>query len=71
MKTEQKLIKEILETTSNIEENYPELLKFANEMTVTIPDKETPEINVSILKDYNDSLKKMTKGNATLKKKHS
>ena len=64
MKTKLELIKEILETTSNIQENYPELSKFSDEMTITIPDKKTPEINASTLKDYNDSLQAMAKGYA-------
>ncbi len=70
MKTKSELNKEILETTGNIQENYPELLKFADEMTITIPDKEAPEINASSLKDYNDSLQEMAKGYANSSVKH-
>jgi NADH dehydrogenase len=70
MKTEGELNKEILETTSIIKENYPELLKFADEMTVTIPNKETPEINAEVLKDYNDSLQSMAKGYKNNSTKH-
>jgi hypothetical protein len=62
MKTKSELNKEILETASDIQVNYPELSKFVDEMTITIPDKETPEINASTLKNYNDSLQAMTKG---------
>jgi NADH dehydrogenase len=59
METEDELNKEILKSTGNIEENYPELSKFVDEMTITIPDKETPEINAITLKNYNDSLQSM------------
>jgi NADH dehydrogenase len=70
MKTKKELNKEILETTFNIQEQYPELSKFADEMTITIPDKETPDINAKILQDYNDSLKAMAKGYANSATKH-
>ena len=70
MKTKSELNKAILETASNIQENYPELSKFVDEMTITIPDKETPEINASTLKDYNDSLQAMAKGYANSSTKH-
>lgn len=62
MKTEKELNNEILETTRNIQENFPELLKFMDEMPVTIPNKETPEITTKILQDYNDSLQALVKG---------
>ncbi len=70
MKTKSELNKAILETTGNIQENYPELSKFVDEMTITIPDKQTPEINASTLKDYNDSLQAMAKGYANRTTKH-
>ncbi len=70
MKTKSELNKELIETADNIQENYPELSKFADEMTVTIPDKEIPEINVNTLKDYNDSLQAMVKGYANSSAKH-
>ena len=62
MKTEDELNKEILETIGKIHANHPELSNFEDEMTVTIPDQETPEINARNLKEYNDSLKAMAKG---------
>lgn len=56
MKTEAQLNIDILKITMNIRENYPELLKFLTEMTVTIPDKNNPKINIKILQEYLDSL---------------
>ena len=67
MKTEDELNNEILETTINIQENYPELSKFADEMTITIPSEKNPEITTKALKEYNDSLL----GIATEYAKHS
>lgn len=70
MKTEEELNKEILETRIKIQENYPELLPFADEMTITLPCKQNPEINASILKDYRDSLKGMATEYAKSTTKH-
>ena len=39
-----------------IGDKYPELSKYISEMTVTIPDVETPDINIKNLNDYHDSL---------------
>ncbi len=46
----------ILSTTILIQERYPELIKFLNEMPVTIPDEQNPEITIKTLKEYHDSL---------------
>lgn len=64
MKTKEELNKEILETTEKIQENYPELSKFEDEMTITIPSDVNPEITVKNLQEYNDSLQAMTRGYA-------
>ena len=70
MKTKEELNKKILETTVKIQENYPELSKFEDEMTITIPTEEKPEISPSTLKDYNDSLQDMAAKYAKYSKKH-
>ena len=57
MKTEAQLNNDILKITMNIRENYPELSKFLSEMQVTIPDENSPKINIDILQDYFNSLK--------------
>lgn len=59
MKTNDKLNNEILATASKIQENYPELSKFSDEMTVTIPSEQKPVINEKILKEYQESLQGM------------
>ncbi len=61
MKTESQLNADILKITLIIREKYPELSKFISEMPITIPDIESPEINVKILQDYYDSLDSMMK----------
>jgi hypothetical protein len=58
MKTEKELTENILKITMTIQEEFPELIKFLNEMPETIPDVEHPEINTKILQDYFNSLKK-------------
>ena len=57
MKTEAQLNADILKITLMIREKYPELSKYVSEMSITIPDVESPEINAKILTDYYDSLK--------------
>lgn len=67
MKTKNELNADILKTTADIQEKNPELLKFVDEMTVTIPSEVSPEITEATLKEYNDSLQNM----ATEYNKHS
>ena len=57
MKTEeQEVIDKIIATTTQIQEKYPELSKFLGEMPITIPNENNPKINISILKEYSESL---------------
>ncbi len=59
MKTEVQLNADILKITLLIRKEYPELSKYIAEMPVTIPNKESPEINAKMLTDYYESLKVM------------
>jgi NADH dehydrogenase len=70
MKTEVELYKEIIETTEKIRENHPELTKFEDEMTITIPSEQSPEISINTLNEYNNSLKAMAGEYAKNSKKH-
>jgi len=56
METEKQLNAKILAKTAEIFEKKPELAEFLSEMLITIPNKERPEINNEILKDYYESL---------------
>jgi hypothetical protein len=56
MKTKDELNANILKITMTIREEFPELLKYLNEMAITIPDEKNPEINFRLLQDYYDSL---------------
>jgi hypothetical protein len=56
MKTEAELNENILKITMTIRNEFPELTKFLNEMPVTIPIEQSPEINNKILQEYYDSL---------------
>ena len=56
MKTEAELSENILKITMTIRNEFPELMKYLNEMQVTIPDVATPDINNKILQDYYESL---------------
>lgn len=43
---------QILELTEKIRNEYPELLKYLNEMPVSIPNEENPEVHQTQLKAY-------------------
>jgi hypothetical protein len=57
METERELNSKIIALTLQILEYRPELLEFLNEMPITVPNENRPEINVGILKDYCESLR--------------
>ena len=61
MKTESELNDAILKVTMTIHNEFPELMKFLNEMPVTIPEVSNPEINTKILQDYYNSLENLLK----------
>jgi len=46
----------ILNMTMTIMDKYPELSKYLEEMPVTIPNTDNPEITISNLKNYYESL---------------
>ena len=61
METEKELNGKIMAITLLIQEKFPELLNFLNEMPVTIPNESTPEITSKKLTEYYDSLSKTLK----------
>jgi hypothetical protein len=61
VKTLQDIENEILELTTTIESNYPELYTLLDENPITIPSKKHPKMNISILVDYLESLKQILK----------
>lgn len=61
METINDLNLKITTITLLIQEKYPELAEFLNEIPITIPKEENPEINISILKDYFNSLDTLLK----------
>ncbi len=56
MKTEAELNEKIVKITMTIQSEFPELMKYLNEMPVTIPDAKNSQINNIILQDYFNSL---------------
>ena len=56
METKQDINDKILKITMAIQENYPELSKYLNEMPVTIPNENNPKINEQNLEKYYESL---------------
>jgi len=56
MKTMNELTGDILKTTIQIHGEHPELMKFLEEMPITIPDAGQPIITNAVLDEYNESL---------------
>lgn len=61
MKPIAEINKNILETIMDINKSYPELSKYIDEMPITIPDETAPEINATVLEDYEESLNSLLK----------
>lgn len=59
METEKSLNAKILYITMTIQERYPELSKYIEEMKVTLPTEKHPEIELANLKTYYNSLETM------------
>lgn len=56
METENEINGKILKIIKQIQEEYPHLAVLIDEMPITIPNENHPDVNVKILKDYYDSL---------------
>ncbi|MFA6271142.1 MAG: hypothetical protein WC657_08115 [Candidatus Paceibacterota bacterium] len=54
--TEKDLNSKILKITMRIKDHYPELSKYLEEMPVTVPSENDPEITLNQLKSYYESL---------------
>ncbi len=61
METENKLNEEILKMTMMIQEKFPELSKYVDEMPVSVPNNENPAVNQQNLQEYYDSLLALVK----------
>ena len=61
MESETELNAKILAITNKIKQSHPELLKYLDEMPVTIPDVEKPEVNVDTLRAHYESLCELLK----------
>ena len=59
MKTEKELNAKIMDLIMEIREKRPELVKYLDEMPITIPSESDPEITHRILKEYIESLKNL------------
>ncbi len=54
--TQKEWNEKIFQVTNLMKERYPELVKYLDEMTITIPDEKYPEVTIQKLKEYYDSL---------------
>lgn len=67
MEKENELNVKILALTMEIQEKYPELSKYLDEMPVTIPNVPNPKMNPATLQEYYESLYTLV---SEYKKKH-
>lgn len=61
MKRIQQLTQDIIELTFLIEQNYPELYQYLDEIPDTIPSSEHPSMDAKNLSNYLNSLKELLK----------
>ncbi len=61
MHTEKELNDGILKITMRINEKFPELSKYIEEIPITIPNAASPDISNKILKDYYNTLAALLK----------
>jgi len=59
MKKTQELLKEIMDITYKIENEYPELYKYLDENPITIPIIEHPNLDKKVFSDYLADLKNL------------
>lgn len=59
MKSEIEINAAILKLIMTVQNEFPELMKFLNEMPITIPNKKNPNINNKNLQDYCNSLENL------------
>lgn len=51
----------IVDLTTLIETEYPELYMFLEENPITVPSVNHPDINIKVMEDYLESLKQLLK----------
>ncbi|CAM2942698.1 hypothetical protein SAMN05444143_11211 [Flavobacterium succinicans] len=59
MKSVTELNDNIFRITQTIQNEFPELMPFLNEMTITIPMLHSPEVDQKALNDYYNSLRNL------------
>ena len=56
MKIEKEIETKIISITNKISQKHPELLKYLDEIPVTISDDNNPKMNTAVLQSYYESL---------------
>lgn len=62
MKAHENILNQIVELTTHIETNYPELYTFIDEIPLTVSAASSTKTNTSLMEDYLESLKQMLGG---------
>lgn len=61
MKTENDVTQKILNITTKIKNEHPELYPYLEEMAVTLPDSKNPSVDTKALEEYYNSLIELLK----------
>ncbi|MGB5665714.1 MAG: hypothetical protein WBM53_02610 [Maribacter sp.] len=69
MKNLHNILKEIVQLTTNIETNYPELYRFLDENPMTLPVSKHPHMDKEVMQEYLESLKQLLKHHLETHKK--
>ncbi len=56
METEHYWNDRIMEVVEKLRKSHPELVKYIDEMPITIPDERDPNISIRVLKEFYESL---------------
>jgi hypothetical protein len=65
METEHDWNDKIMCVVEKLRKSHPELIKYIDEMPITIPDESDPDINIGVLKEFYESLINLEKAAAS------
>ncbi len=69
MKNLHNILKEIVQLTTNIETNYPELYRSLDENPMTLPVSKHPHMDKEVMQEYLESLEQLLKHHLETHKK--
>lgn len=59
MNKEQEINEKINQMMNKVRDKHPELIQFIDEIPITIPNKENPEVNLKALESYYNTIREI------------